>query len=144
MASQWEAKAGDLRGAGGEPLSQAESLTEGERDAWWAEFDGLTEEEVSGRIDRKFYNEPIAGFAREWLARRQSLRGQDDLRALRAFAQQIKDISGNADRSASEAKEQARASDIAARAAQETAAIALKEARAGAALTLIVAECRAS
>jgi hypothetical protein len=95
------------------------SVSDRTREAWFVEFDGLSEDDVRTRINRKFYDNQVAEFAREWLTHREALRLRHDMRGHQYLSERARDIATDASRLAQEANDTARAARDAINAAQE-------------------------
>ena len=100
------------------------------RDKLFLEFDGLSEHEVLRRVEEGLYDHRKSRFAREWLAHRNALHDEDNIRGLKARAQQAHDIARDSHRLVVEASNLARVSESIAREAKEIAEKAVRDARA--------------
>jgi hypothetical protein len=102
-----------------------------ERDAFWQELDDLGEEEVRKRIGLIKYGERRAEFARAWLAHRESLLSAEDRHSSKALVSKTNDIAREADETAMIALKEARTSATIARLALIAAITAIAIAIAG-------------
>jgi hypothetical protein len=130
LATHWQPTVDNAGPATDE--AQSGSVSDRTREAWFVEFDGLSEDDVRTRINRKFYDNQVAEFAREWLTHREALRLRHDMRGHQYLAERARDVATDASRLAQEANNTARAAVDAANAAQEAIKAVHREALAGA------------
>jgi hypothetical protein len=130
LATHWQPTIDNAGPAADEAHSG--SVSDRTREAWFVEFDGLSEDDVRTRINRKFYDNQVAEFAREWLTHRDALRLRHDMRGHQYLAERAKDVATDASRLAQEANDTARVALAAANTAQEAIKAARREALAGA------------
>ena len=142
MGSHYRPKEGSFPIKDGSPEPWSDRVNQADRDTFFLEFDGLSEQEILRRVEAGLYDSRKSRYAREWLAHRDALHDEDNIRGLSARAQQAHDIARDSHRLAVEASNLARESDSIAREAKEIAEKAVRDARASsmiATLALIVA-----